>query len=56
MFALLVINTLAAIIRHLIKKHLFRMSAKLMDVMLTLRANSASVLSHKRGESYIAHD
>jgi hypothetical protein len=56
MFALLVIDTLAAIMRHLIEKHLFRMLAKLMNVMLTLRVNNANVLSHKRGESYITYD
>jgi hypothetical protein len=56
MFILLVISTLAAIMRHLIEKHLFRMPAKLMNATLTPRANSASALGHERGESYIIHD
>jgi hypothetical protein len=56
MFALLAIGTLMATIRHLIEKHLFRIPAKPMDATLTLRANNANALSHKRGGSYIAHD
>jgi hypothetical protein len=56
MFILLVIDTLVAIIRHLIEKHLFRMLAKLMDATLTLRANSANALGHEEGESYITPD
>jgi hypothetical protein len=56
MFTLLVIDTLATIMRHLIKKHLFRMLAKLTNATLTLRANSANTLSYKGGGSYITYD
>jgi hypothetical protein len=45
-----------ATIRHLIEKHLFRMLVKLIDVMLTLRANNANILDHKKGGSYIIYD
>jgi hypothetical protein len=47
MFALLIIGTFTAIIRHLIKKHLFRMLVKLMNAILTLRTNIANVLDVK---------
>jgi hypothetical protein len=56
MFALLAIGILVATMRHLIEKHLFRMLAKLANVTLILRVNSANALDHERGESYIAHD